>query len=189
MCCDTVGLPVRVDRDGLDIRRHQVIQRVIEQRSSPSFTSGLAEVSVNGRMRVPKPAARTMAEWGRKSWFESRGCRVSRAVSSGSRRGREVRRRLAQRVIQQPPCPRPVGEVLRAAVAHGKSYPLAGDAQMALRRTGGVGGAECVRSSSGETPDSAPERVLRLQRMSRAHPAAAKPGRRPDGRARRPGSR
>ena len=62
-------------------------------------------------------------------------------------------------LVQQPPSPRPVGEVLRPAVSQSKPHPLAGDPKMALCRTGGECGWNSVGFEFGPRGEIAVERA------------------------------
>ncbi len=144
---DRVGLPVGVDRDGFHAGIDQMVQRVVQQRASAQHQQrlggGVGQAAACGSPgRRPEPwrnAAITVMLL--QSWrVAARGSRDPAVQGGGQRFGGW----LGQGIVQQPPRSRPVGEVLRPAVAQGKPYPLAGDPKMPLRRTGGECGAECA---------------------------------------------
>ena len=64
MALDLVGEMMDVDHGGLDAGRRQPVEHVIDQRLAADRDQRLRHVSVSGRMRMPSPAASTMARRG-----------------------------------------------------------------------------------------------------------------------------
>ncbi len=58
---DEVRQPVHVDDCFRDAGLAESVERMVDQRAPATLTSGLGSVFVIGRMRVPSPAANTIA--------------------------------------------------------------------------------------------------------------------------------
>src|SRR5581483_57689 len=126
-----------------------------------TFTRGFGIASVSGRMRVPKPAASTMAV---------RGIVRDGAMSSFSDglQRRHIRRVpglqrcqgwMFQRALEIAPYARDVTQILRLAVAAIEPREDAEDLRRALRREGGIEPRELRRVE------------CRVRRAPRAHVA------------------
>src|SRR5262245_41957730 len=94
-----------------------------------TFTSGFGSVSVSGRMRVPKPAASTMARVGLIKFLLLRRRRNVGVVPLLQ----IAHRRMNQRAAQVAPYARDVTEILRFAVAPVEPRENAEDFRGALR--------------------------------------------------------
>src|SRR6185312_16472858 len=118
-----------------------------------TLISGFGVVSVSGRMRVPSPAASTMAVRGVDAMRSGPQRRHMRAVPALQR----LQRRMRQRAAEIGPYARHVTQILRLAVALFQAREDAEDLRGALRRyrgvelrevsgvEGGIGGAARAR--------------------------------------------
>src|SRR3989338_5173751 len=124
-------------------------------------TSGFGMVSVSGRMRVPLPAAMTIA---RLIFISSRPVRQMR-VEPGTERRQCGMREVAREVIHGA---RHVRHVLRLGVALEEAGPETDEAQRPLRAEHSVGRAELFLVETGKLFPGAPD-IKRKHRLFAFH--------------------
>ena len=133
-----VGFVMRVDDDHRHARSDQPVDRVIDQRLARHLTSGLGRSLVSGRMRVPSPAAITIARVGPFTVdAPSISPRRSRGMVLSYHDLSAAKRRMFEIAVQMSPHARQIGEIARLAVSFVKAREDAGDLGVALRRHDG----------------------------------------------------
>ena len=203
---DLVGEIMHVDHRALDAGCGQPVEHMIDQRLAGDRHQRLrhacrsaAACARRGRRPAPWRVRGQSAGWDIDG--HAPACRLRLDRASAPARGRSYQslqrrqRRMRQRALQIAPYPRDVSEILRLAVAPVEPREDAEDFRGALRGERGVGldelgrvelrigsAARCGRSGRAARPPAAPAR-------RRAHPAAARRGRRPPAPSRRPGNR
>ena len=152
-------------------------------------------VSVSGRMRVPRPAASSMAgvdaSCGVPGWQSGGLPRRSRRHPAVQELGQRPRLPDGTAPLQQPPGARTMREVVRLAVPPRQPHPLPGDPQMALGRADRERRPERLgieRRAGSEEPRHGPLRE-RGRHVAAGVLRRARRDHRRGGRARRPGNR
>ena len=174
-----VGVPEGVDHHGLDAGFDQAVERVVQQRLAAEGQQRLGGVARSAGACAGRGRRRAAWRCG-DGWSCGEALRVGALVrwDPAVHRGGERRRGgMAQRRCEQLPSAGSVREVVRPPVAKGKAHPLAGDAEVPLGGTNGVGGVERVGVKvrpGGQMGGDAEERAERPR--AAGHPSGRRGG-------------